>query len=530
MNPDRRRIRSRITVLGIVFFAIIVPAAGASPAAPVQQSIQQPDGTHIAVRQVGDEWCNRIETLGGHRLIRDRHGWWRESDGRRLEEEPSRPASSTRRAVPAEVPAFAEACSPSPWQGMPPADSARTGVPRDYPVLMILVSFEDQLPTYSATTFAALLNDDLVDYYSTVSQGAATMVPAREAYQVQGDGVVGWLRLQIPHPDTGSLLKLANQRLARAAIRAADPYVDYGSYDTNGDGFLDSDELAIVVVTAGYDYAYGRMSPSVWAHSWWLGTVSPPEVDGVVVGNYHGNSGGYAEIGEIHASSGDDAHAATVGVLAHELGHLIFRLPDLYDIDHTSSGVGVFCLMGSGNWGYVPQGEYPGTTPVVASAHVRTRLGWCDAPTAEGPVSIRAAGSPLATPFDTVRKAVTPDAAEYFLLENREPVGYDLGMTGLLGSSFGGIAIWHINENAWLNAVDDRRLADVEEADGTEDAWTPTALWYDGNPLSEGVFDATSTPDSDLVLHRPSGVQVYGFSVPAETMSVTVATTSASDG
>ena len=39
-----------------------------------------------------------------------------------------------------------------------------------------------------------------------------------------------------------------------------------------------------------------------------------------------------------------------IGVCAHELGHLLFGLPDLYDTDDTSEGIGNWCLMAGGSW------------------------------------------------------------------------------------------------------------------------------------------------------------------------------------
>ena len=36
--------------------------------------------------------------------------------------------------------------------------------------------------------------------------------------------------------------------------------------------------------------------------------------------------------------------------LAHELGHLLFGFPDLYDTDYTSEGIGDWCLMAAGSW------------------------------------------------------------------------------------------------------------------------------------------------------------------------------------
>ena len=48
---------------------------------------------------------------------------------------------------------------------------------------------------------------------------------------------------------------------------------------------------------------------------------------------------------------------ARIGVCAHELGHLLFGFPDLYDTDDTSEGIGNWCLMAGGpgsSWGARP--------------------------------------------------------------------------------------------------------------------------------------------------------------------------------
>ena len=41
---------------------------------------------------------------------------------------------------------------------------------------------------------------------------------------------------------------------------------------------------------------------------------------------------------------------AAVAMLIHELGHLLFGMPDLYDTDNSSEGIGNWCLMAGGTW------------------------------------------------------------------------------------------------------------------------------------------------------------------------------------
>ncbi len=133
---------------------------------------------------------------------------------------------------------------------------------------------------------------------------------------------------------------------------AADPYVNFASFDT-GDHALTCHELHIVVVVAGGEAADSSPSPSVYAHRWWLDTSVPaPVLDGVTVCD--GSLGGsYAQMGEMQPG-----HMATIGGPCHELGHDL-GLPDLYDTgtgpgEPTSFGIGVYCLMSYGCWAQPP--------------------------------------------------------------------------------------------------------------------------------------------------------------------------------
>src|SRR3989304_6203909 len=63
-----------------------------------------------------------------------------------------------------------------------------------------------------------------------------------------------------------------------------------------------------------------------------------------------------------------------MGVVSHELGHDL-GLPDLYDTDSSSLGVGMWDVMGTGSWNSVfPSPE--GTSPAHFSAWAKATLGW----------------------------------------------------------------------------------------------------------------------------------------------------------
>jgi bacillopeptidase F (M6 metalloprotease family) len=141
-----------------------------------------------------------------------------------------------------------------------------------------------------------------------------------------------------------------------------------------------------------------------------------------------------------------------MGIMVHELGHLIFGLPDLYDTDGSSEGVGAFGVMGSGSWGRANTDTYSGETPVLPCAWSRYNRGWVAGTEYSGATAIEAAGSSSADSINSTYKLPTRIPREYFLVENRNPSGYDRGLERWLGSGFGGLAIWHIDETKESNA------------------------------------------------------------------------------
>ena len=58
------------------------------------------------------------------------------------------------------------------------------------------------------------------------------------------NGVVGWLQLPDDHPNFGRDFDTAETKLGVDAVKAANPYVDYGSFDVNDDGRLSVSVLA----------------------------------------------------------------------------------------------------------------------------------------------------------------------------------------------------------------------------------------------------------------------------------------------
>jgi immune inhibitor A len=364
-------------------------------------------------------------------------------------------------------------------------------------VIVVLVQFSDRKLTATAERFEELFFSEgqmptgsVRDYYREVTNGKV---------DIQGE-VVG--PYDLPETlaayaggDSGTQGQFPNARtMARHAAEASDPDVDFGPYDNDGNGYVD----AFVVVHAGPDGAETAQGTDIWSHKWVLDE-----------GEYAADTTkiyGYLTIPE----------DARVGVCAHELGHLLFGWPDLYDIDNSSNGIGDWCLMASGSWNGSPAGD----TPAHPSAWCKVQQDWVEVmtPTAEGLTTIPDVKD-AAKVWRLWTESVT--SPEYFLVENRQRARFDefLPADGLL--------IWHIddstednsNENHYKIALvqaDGLRALEVREDDG--DAGDP----FPGSS-SNRVFDADSSPSSNSYAGLNTSVAVTEVSDAAPEMTARLA-------
>ena len=502
-------------------FSVAMPALDQ----PVQ--LQQPDGQTLEAVPAGDEWNNRMETPPGYTIASDRSGNWRYVIGYGPKYQPILSNRPAHLSPPPGLVKHISADSNRP-QGAPGEGTQSSGsdglqlsptVASSSPVLFILTEFNDQKGGTAEADWTDFVSNKVVDYYAKTSHGNATLAPAADSSGVSGNGVINWVNVGYNHPNTGGNTGSTNRNLSADAIAAADPYVDFSSYDSDGNGYLDGGELSVVVIVAGYETAYGgaggALSPSVWGHKWGWSLLSSPVVDGVRITEY-------AQFGEHHATNLSNKHQATMGIMVHELGHLTYGLPDLYDTDGTSSGIGAFGLMSGGSWGRASGDAYSGETPVNASAWSKYALNWVEGTEGTGTQSITASGdSSAGTAGTVVYRASSPASNEYFLLENRQPLGYDRGLERQLGANFtGGLAIWHIDDSRTNNATDSHRWVDVEEADNSSmsgSSGSTADLWRD---ISGIAFAASTNPASSLYSGGDSGVSIGDISVAGSVMTV----------
>ena len=155
---------------------------------------------------------------------------------------------------------------------------------------------------------------------------------------------------------------------------ALDPSVDFGAFDNDGpdgiansgddDGFVD----VLLVIHPTFGAECNGVTQHMWSHSSRYSTWNTPGQPYAT--NDPAAGGGFIKIEDyiMAPSYSCGTGMIEIGVICHELGHAI-GLPDLYDTDGNSSGIGFWGLMGAGNW------NTP-ASPAHLSAWSREQLGW----------------------------------------------------------------------------------------------------------------------------------------------------------
>lgn len=348
-------------------------------------------------------------------------------------------------------------------------------------LVALCTDFSDKVAQVAVASFQTMLfsagtypSGSMRDYFLEASYGQLNIV---------GD-VYGWYRAPKTYAyytnnDYGVGNNAARTKeLVTAIVQAADPAVNYSLYDNDQDGYVD----ALYVIHAGQGAEYTGSPNDIWSHA---SSITPVACDGVRVMRYSIQP-------EYWAAPGD----MTIGVYAHETGHTLLSLPDLYDTDNSSHGLGRWSLMASGSWNG-PDGL--GGKPAHPDPWCKVHVGWTTPYEVTGYVDdwrIR----PFEEFPDVVKVwASTANASEYFLIANHRRTGFDSYLPGQ------GLTIWHVdgmksnNRQEWypgLSEANHYKVA-LEQADG---------LWHlerrqnsgDANdPFAAGrVFDNTSTPNS----------------------------------
>ncbi|MCK5734364.1 MAG: M6 family metalloprotease domain-containing protein, partial [Candidatus Latescibacteria bacterium] len=338
-------------------------------------------------------------------------------------------------------------------------------------VVALFAKFKDEAPgvvrppEYARTLFDPEVEGSFSHFYRTMS---------REALTIQGACPVKMYASEKPPSDyTATGDEGAFGLFNREVLRKADEDVDFGQFDNDGpDGIPnsgDDDGLvdALFFIHAGPGQESTGEPSDIWSHAWALWSPQPTD-DGVSIYRY--------SVEPEEHPSGD---LITVGVFCHEYGHVL-GLPDLYDTDGSSGGIGEYGMMSGGSWCH-RDGDLGGSRPCQFTAWSKWQLGWLD------PVTITTDQIGLVLPAAALNavayrvwRSGNPPGNQYFLLENRQNVGFDDALVRRqvhFGQPLShGLVIYRINDDQPSNSNDSNRLVDVVDAS----PWFhPDGTWHE---------------------------------------------------
>ena len=243
------------------------------------------------------------------------------------------------------------------------------------PTLVVVMNwnnFSESDPSYWHDKIFDYNTNSLNRYYFENLSGAIAFVEANETEGTANDGIV-MVAMGKDHPGGNNDTTFRDVEI-KNAITSADSFVNFAAYDTNNDGIVSANELQIFFAVAGGESAYsGSYTNSIWAHAWSFDSNNAPQLDGVYVmraGASASTAGTYMRFGTNH---GD--HKATIGIIAHEVGHSLFGLIDFYDSSSGGSGLGFYDIMSDGAWGQKNSDSYPGQTPSQMSIYDKNETG-----------------------------------------------------------------------------------------------------------------------------------------------------------
>ncbi|MDR2907226.1 MAG: M6 family metalloprotease domain-containing protein [Bacteroidales bacterium] len=506
-----------LLLVAVLFSAQSVLAA---PAYPYPIPYTLPDGTEIVIQLQGDEWENWRVSEDGYTLLFNEEGFleYAEQDAKgdlklsgvrarnakdRLSDEQaflsktskhlrfSKAQKSTIRQAHGAKTAYLKKAAVESHQMV----SGKVRIP------IILVEFQDTLFSYSKEDFEMLFNQldyvnqtkdslpgSLRDYFLANSYGQLDLeVDVFGIYRLPG-GIASYANQWAGGPCQGDPRRMASLAIDSAYQAGA----DFSKYDIFGSGKVD----VVHIIYAGMGTeSGGGACKSIWSHAWDLTTSK--EYNGKTISKYSCSS----ELGR-------NGMMTYIGVIAHELGHALLGLPDLYDTD-AANGTAVhpeyWSLMASGNW--VDNGRRPSNL----SAYEKDLIGWVKATTLTEPIDVF-----LPHPQDTgvIYRIDTKVEGEYYLLENRQRVNWD-GMVPYNS----GLVIYRVDKNVFgwnenlINDEPDNRGYYVMQAgcdilDGcadrdtrTSDAWgieghfaftdmtMPSAKSVNGTPTEKPITD-----------------------------------------
>ena len=359
-------------------------------------------------------------------------------------------------------------------------------------VAFIMAGFDDQdfqeeydKEYFEDTAFAS--ENSMWDYFDEVSKGALN---------IEGE-VFGPYTLDGDEADYAG----TNTDFVTESVEIADDDIYYPDFD------------AVVAIHSGPGGESTGDSDNLWSLHWRGTSIETDDQD------ENGDDHIIRKISQVPEYQLVNGERNPLGVWCHEFGHEL-GLPDYYDTDQSSEGVGNWAIMAAGAWGN------NGETPVYFSAYSRIWLGWDEPILVDDDIS-NLVIEPVSEGGNIYKLPIPgnlSNSGEYFLLENRQQTKYDTYLPGE------GLLIWHIDEEVmsskWdsntVNNDEEHKGMDLEEADGDDDLDNKVNRGDDGDPYRSGSFSKDTYPSSLAYNGSESGWKIENIEVDGDNIIVDI--------
>ena len=494
----------RLVTIGMMWMVAV--ALMAIPAKPGQtRQMTLPDGTSCLLTLTGDETLHYWASSDGRAFVETHEGSLREIV---LEEAVERARLRQQRSAVRRQQRLHRA-----WKRQESAFGDYIGEKKG---IIILAAFADQAfqSDHDNELFSRIVNEQgfthadghrgsVHDYFYDQSEGQFNLtfdvvgpvtLENEEAYYGANDA-------------SGDDVRMGT--FAADVIMAVADQVDFSQYDWDGDGTVEQ----VYIIFAGRGEANGGAKNTIWPHEWELSDSEYGEsisLNGVTIDTYACGP-------ELQPMSGDHTKSILdgIGTMCHEFSHCL-GFPDMYDAEYNGG-------YGMASWDLLASGSYNGKgfVPAGYTSYERLMAGW------KAPIELRndtvvTSMAALADGGDAYVIYNDAHPTEYYLLENRQKVGWDSSLSGA------GLLVIHVdyNEQAWLEntvntnplhqrmspiCADNRRTGanvggDVYPYDGNNaltDVSTPAATLFnrniDGNKvMGKPVTDITQNADGTI--------------------------------
>lgn len=380
---------------------------------------QMSDGTFQNIRFCGDEYRSYYVNEEGFLVEKEESGCFRVTSLRPQDKEKTASVRAMRASSQDRV-------------AIKPLGSPRIPV--------ILVNFSDEKLTVTETARG------IADYYDKYCNGtrdgilytgAGSRGAVRDYFAQQSDSlflpefeVIGPVTLDKPmayygeNSPSGAKDIRFSEFCSEALEQATTLVSDFKTrFDNDGNGTVD---LAFFIYAGLPESDPGVTEDAIWPKE----MIRPMTINGVTVSV----TACCSELSK--GSSGNQPSG--IGTMCHEVSHAL-GLPDEYDTNYTA--LSYWSLMDSGN--YCDNGK----TPCGLTAYERDLLGWRPLTVLERSTTVRLRPLEAGGVGYKVVNEANPD--EYYVLENRQHVGWDNGLMKL-GH---GMLVVHVDydETAWKN-------------------------------------------------------------------------------